>query len=554
MKKSLNKKFATIFLLTLSVLLIVMLVALQVIIALFTQDYIEDDILNTHKSINNSITDALNEANYGYTRLMQSSVFYQLVTSPTEQNFLQLVDNAALSDDYVNFVLGFDGNTFATNNSYDLPTASFVKDIHTNGNILTYATPNFGDQYIMIGRHLSSALYNVDGYCVFYLSVDVLNNVCALTDSQIGYTMIVNDNHGVIADGKGQFVGSNIMEKSKYSLTDGHISTEQIDGVSSIVVTSSSSNNYNLDWHIISVLNRAKLTQGYITLSWVLVAVSAVCFVLVLFVALRTAKTTVAPINQLSNKISTVDFQKRHALFGIGQEGDELYELEKNYDDMIKRLFQLMDQNKENMEIQRKLEIDALQMQINPHFLYNTLDAIAWMAKIKKQSEIEKLVINLAKFFRLSLHKGDKYIYLKEETELIEHFLEIERIRFPNTIEYHCDLADGVGDYKTLKLILQPIVENCIKHGFDGKDGIGTITISAKSVGDDILIDVADNGCGFVVPEDFLKKNTTKSSSGYGLYNVNERIRLEYGQGYGLTVKSQLGVGTTVTVKIKKSL
>lgn len=553
MKRSLNKKFAIIFLSALSVLLVVMLFVVQGVMTLFTQDYIEDDIFNTHKAINSSITDVLNEVNYGYTRVSQSAILEQLATDKSQQTFLQLVDYVALSGDYVNFVLAFDGNVFATNPNCDLPTASFVQRIRNSTNII-YAMPKYGDDYLMVGRRLSNVLYDVDGYCVFYLSIDVLNDMCAITDQQLGYTMLVTDDHGIVASGQTQLVGSTIMEKSKYVLQNNGVQKNKIDNVKCIVVSTQLDSSYNWDWYVVSVLNEEKLTQAYITLSWVLVAVSAVCFLVVLFVALRTAKTTVAPINQLSNKISSVDFQNHHAIFGIGEEGDELFELEKSYDEMIRRLFQLMDQNKENMEIQRKLEIDALQMQINPHFLYNTLDAIAWMAKIKKQAEIEKLVINLAKFFRLSLHKGDKYIYLKEETELIEHFLEIERIRFPNTINYQCSLPDGVGEYKTLKLILQPIVENCIKHGFDGKEGVGTITISAKSVGEDIFIDVSDNGCGFDVPQNFLTQKTSKTGGGYGLYNVNERIRLEYGEGYGLTVASQVGVGTTVTVKIKKSL
>lgn len=553
MKRSLNKKFAIIFLSALSVLLVVMLFVVQGVMNLFTQDYIEDDIFNTHKAINSSITDVLNEVNYGYTRVSQSAILEQLATDKSQQTFLQLVDYVALSGDYVNFVLAFDGNVFATNPNCDLPTASFVQQIRNSTNII-YTMPKYGDDYLMVGRRLSNVLYDVDGYCVFYLSMDVLNDMCAITDQQLGYTMLVTDDHGIVASGQIQLVGSTIMEKSKYVLQNNGVQKNKIDNVKCIVVSTQLDSSYNWDLYVVSVLNEEKLTQAYITLSWVLVAVSAVCFLVVLFVALRTAKTTVAPINQLSNKISSVDFQNHHAIFGIGEEGDELFELEKSYDEMIRRLFQLMDQNKENMEIQRKLEIDALQMQINPHFLYNTLDAIAWMAKIKKQAEIEKLVINLAKFFRLSLHKGDKYIYLKEETELIEHFLEIERIRFPNTINYQCSLPDGVGEYKTLKLILQPIVENCIKHGFDGKEGVGTITISAKSVGEDIFIDVSDNGCGFDVPQNFLTQKTSKTGGGYGLYNVNERIRLEYGEGYGLSVISQVGVGTTVTVKIKKSL
>ncbi|MDE7454547.1 MAG: sensor histidine kinase, partial [Clostridia bacterium] len=269
--------------------------------------------------------------------------------------------------------------------------------------------------------------------------------------------------------------------------------------------------------------------------------------------SIRIAKSTVAPINELSDKLSKVDFSKPRNTLHMGEDGDELYDLERNYDEMLDRLYKLMEENNQNMETQRKLEIDALQMQINPHFLYNTLDAIAWMAKIKKQADIEKLVINLAKFFRLSLHKGDKYITIAEETELVEHFLEIEKIRFPNTINYVCNLPNSVKEYKTLKLILQPIVENCIKHGFANNSGAGTITVSAEEKGNDIVISVTDDGCGFDVPQDFWTKKSDKPN-GYGLYNVNERIRLEYGEGYGLNVTSQVGVGTTVTATIKKQV
>lgn len=228
---------------------------------------------------------------------------------------------------------------------------------------------------------------------------------------------------------------------------------------------------------------------------------------------------------------------------------------ERSYNEMLERLYGLMEENKQNMETQRKLEIDALQMQINPHFLYNTLDAIAWMSKIKKQPEIEKLVINLAKFFRLSLHKGAKYVKISEEAELVEHFLEIEKIRFPDTIRFVNEIPESIGNYTTIKLILQPIVENSIKHGFVEKDGIGTITLGASEEGNDVLITVSDDGCGFDVPDDFWSREINpQAQGGYGLRNVNERIRLEYGEGYGLSVESQKGVGTKVMVRIKKGI
>jgi len=554
MKKSLNTKFAIIFLSLLLALSVVLLVVVQVVARLFTDDYINDDVLSTHKTMSSEITDVLNEVNYGFTRIMQSDllpVVSQGDGETSREAFRQMLATVSLSDDYVNIVMSFDGVIFCEKDEYDLPAKSFANTILQGNDILYCGEINAAAGYTQIGRRFQSADYS-DSFVVFYVKSDAFNDVCALS-SYKGYTQLLTNDHVILAKSTRTDVGKAILESDNFPLIGDNVSRKKIDGQNSLVVTTAVSNQYNLDWYLVSVLDNYQLQRGYITLSIILAVITAVSFVLVLILAIRIAKTTVAPINDLSAKLSSVDFQQRKGMFGIGTKGDELYELERNYDEMIARLFRLMDENKENMENQRKLEIDALQMQINPHFLYNTLDAIAWMAKIKKQPEIEKLVINLAKFFRLSLHKGDKYIYLSEETELIEHFLEIEKVRFPNTINYECVLSEDVGKYKTLKLILQPIVENCIKHGFAEKDGVGTIRITARADGDDVIIDVADDGCGFVVSDDFWTKKNDKPN-GYGLFNVNERIKLEYGEGYGLTVSSQVGVGTTVTVKIKKQV
>lgn len=553
MKKSLNAKFATIFLSLLLALSIVLLISVQIVARLFTDDFIKDDVLSAHDTIASEITDILNEVNYGFTRIMQSEQLQTVASGgeTSQQAFDSMLSAVPLSDDYLNIVMSFDGIVYCQYDKYDLPSKSFSNTVLQGTNILYCGEVNVDDGYVQIGRRFQSADY-ANSFVVFYVKSSVLNDVCALSQF-VGYTQLLTNKREILAKSTGEDVGKSILEADKFPLENRSVVSKQIDGNDSLVVTTQVNNQYNLDWYVVSVLDNYELQKGFITLSIVLIVIALVSFVLVLILAIKIAKSTVAPINQLSDQLSSVDFQKRRGMLDIGGHGDELYELERNYDEMLARLFKLMDENKENMEIQRKLEIDALQMQINPHFLYNTLDAIAWMAKIKKQNEIEKLVINLAKFFRLSLHKGDKYIYIREETELIEHFLEIEKIRFPNTINYVCSLSDGTGDYKTLKLILQPIVENCIKHGFANKDGVGTINISARLEGEDIIIDVADDGCGFEVPNDFWTKKPDRPN-GYGLYNVNERIRLEYGEGYGLSIRSKVGEGTVVTVRIKKQV
>ncbi len=232
--------------------------------------------------------------------------------------------------------------------------------------------------------------------------------------------------------------------------------------------------------------------------------------------------------------------------------GDEIYQLEKNYDEMIRRIFQLMRENREEMETKRKLELDALQMQINPHFLYNTLDTVVWMAKIKKEPEIEHLVVNLARFFRLSLHKGDKFIKVEDEINILKHYLQIERIRFPDKVRVIFDVEEDMADYFVLKLVLQPIAENALKHAFP--DQKGNLTIRGYADGNDIIFEVEDDGAGFNVPDDILanKRENQFAEGGYGLYNVNERIKLEYGERYGLTVTSKPGKGTKVVVRLEK--
>lgn len=566
MKGSLSKKFALIFMSVLGVLLVVTLIFVQITADLYTEGYIEDNVKNSHKSINRDIADTLDEAVYGYTRLTATNaanyeaneiLFNDALPYEERKNaFLSVVSSASLSKDYLNVVMCIGDSVFATSDDYPLPDKKFSDLLTSDTAPLLYNTDTARYGYVEIGRHLQKTLYSATGYVVFYLNCSLLAESCLgakLNTKAMTSCFIVDETHQIVGKYDGNDIGKSIFEKDFYPLKEAIIN-EKIDGKKSIVAITEVSDNYDFSWYIISVSDQSELKKDYNSITYIFLAVGAVCFLVAFLIAIKVSKTTTSPVNKLSKKISSVDLKDRSGIFEMGKEGDEIYELEKSYDDMLKRIFSLMDENKENMETQRKLEIDALQMQINPHFLYNTLDAIAWMAKIKKQPEIEKLTINLAKFFRLSLHKGDKYICLKEEAELVAHFLEIEKIRFPDTISYECNIPEDIGEYKVLKLILQPIVENCAKHAFYGKQEVGVISITAQSLGDDIEIYVEDNGCGFAVPDDFLTHKNSNKKGGYGLFNVNERIRLEYGDGYGLKIDSVIGKGTTVTVKIKKSI
>lgn len=224
----------------------------------------------------------------------------------------------------------------------------------------------------------------------------------------------------------------------------------------------------------------------------------------------------------------------------------EIKELEDSFNKMSVQINDLIEKNNKEKEIQRKIELKALQAQINPHFIYNALDAIAWYAKIEKQSYIAEMIYQLATFFRISLHRGDSIITLREEIAHLESYVAIEKLRYPDLFSISYKIQENLMDIKVLKIILQPIVENSIKHGFEDMTEGGKINITTYQNGDDLIIEIEDNGKGTSV-----NPLLAGSKKGYGIHNIDERIKLEYGSNYGVQFKSCEGEGTVVKLRMK---
>lgn len=234
---------------------------------------------------------------------------------------------------------------------------------------------------------------------------------------------------------------------------------------------------------------------------------------------------------------------------------DEIGTLIKNYNVMLTRISMLMDEKYQLGEKVKGLELKALQAQINPHFLYNTLDLVNLMSLKYNAPQIGIVIRSISKFYKISLSNGNCFISVKDELEHINAYVLIQNMRFTNQIVYKNLVAESLYEYEIVKTVLQPIVENAIIHGILEKDSeMGTITISGEEIGGDIFFYVKDDGVG-ISPEilnQLLKDGGKKSTNGgYGLRNVNDRLKMNYGKEYGLTCESKVGLGTTVTVKIK---
>jgi len=235
---------------------------------------------------------------------------------------------------------------------------------------------------------------------------------------------------------------------------------------------------------------------------------------------------------------------------------DEVGRLGQSFNTMIGEIQKLLDQVYEEQQKKREAEFRILQAQIKPHFLYNTLDTIHWMAQEKGAQDIVGIVDALTRLFRISLSKGRDVIRLEEELEHVTSYLVIQKIRYLGKFDYFIDVDPTLLSLPVVKLTLQPLVENALYHGIKEREGPGTITISGFGADGQVKIQVKDDGVGMSAEKlaTLLEEGGEGSLDHIGLRNVHERIRLHFGQAYGLSFESQVNQGTTVTIVLPGSV
>ena len=236
---------------------------------------------------------------------------------------------------------------------------------------------------------------------------------------------------------------------------------------------------------------------------------------------------------------------------------DEIGEVITSYNYMVDQIELLMDREYRLGAEIKNAELKALQLQVNPHFLYNSLDMIYWLAEEGMVSEIQQAVNSLGTFYRIGLSNGREVITLKEELAHAAAYMKLWDLRLRNAIRYEVTVPESLLDCLILKSTLQPLLENAVSHGIREKEQpSGNIQVISKAEGDDLVIYIRDDGIG-IRPEMVSKLNRGEQTStavnhGYGVFNVQSRLRLYYGSSYGLTYESAEGKGTTVTIRIPR--
>lgn len=555
-KAKLSTKFILLFTAVLTGIFAVMLAVVQLSMTSSMRGYIGDNLDAYHGDVDSNVVAAIDEVAYAYARIVRDTNADALQDLNSDNGYAvrmhALKDLATLAQSDTFSDVGWqDEGGYLSVNGYAAPAAEVFLAAEQNKNRVVIGGYANGCHAFVIC--LDNSVTETKGCFVFFMPETAISYYLTGFGTEEGYSYIIRKDGYVFSHVDQDYVGKLYFYENIYELDGGSsLRTLQMGDEKKIVNVGPMqrlNERYGGEYYLVSILDYGHYYGTFDLLTWLLVGIMVTVFLVGVLVAVLRAKKLSKPIAELNANIEETIRTGRKGLWKPDK-GDELYMLEEKYDEVITHLFRLIQKNREDAEVQRQLELEALQMQINPHFLYNTLDAVSWMARLKKEPEIEKLAVNLAKFFRLSLHKGDKFITVGEELELTAHFLEIDKIRFPDRVDVRFETDESLLNYSTLKLILQPIVENAVKYAFE--DRKGHLIIRTKLVGGDIVFEVEDDGIGFDVSDDTVTHKKKSDLSGFGLKNVNERIKLEYGEAYGLEVFSRKGEGTKVTIRIQK--
>ena len=306
-------------------------------------------------------------------------------------------------------------------------------------------------------------------------------------------------------------------------------------------------------WTVVDCTNVKELLSKSRQAQSVYVLTAIILVIVALLFSRFMARSITLPIQKLRDSMKKVQEGDFSVSDVVVDSKNEIGSLTKSFDVMTHRIHELMEQNVHEQEEKRKSELKALQSQINPQFLYNTLDSIIWMAEGKKNEEVVLMTASLARLLRQSISNEDEVVPIANEVEYARGYLTIQKMRYKDKLEFQIEVDSSILYIPLIKLVLQPIIENAIYHGLKYKESKGLLIVKGFMKDGNAVLQVIDDGVGMdeeTLAHIYDKHKVNYHSNGVGVYNVQKRLKLYYGEDYGITYTSELGKGTTATITI----
>lgn len=472
------------------------------------------------------------------------------------------------------YIIGFNGNNICESHGLytlhkDWESISTInkilerpKELHIipNSNI-DYAREPMKMDVISLGKTIEIPTTNqVIGVIIIDIDKKAIEELCEkISIGETGYFSIISKEEDIVtiydSDTLNKYGEFNEQSLNRIiNEQSGHF-VEKVNGSKEFIVFNTLS---NVGWKVIGRVELKDLMGSAYTIRGITIIVVLLCIIFTAILYLFISERLTRPIRNLKEKMKQAEQGNFIDVEARCDNKDEIGDLYGSFNKMINNIIQLIEDNKKEQQALKKAELKALQAQINPHFLYNTLDAIVWMTETNKNDKVVEITKAFSSFFRIALSKGNEWITLSEEIEHTRSYLIIQGMRYSDILTYQIDVEDSILNCRILKLILQPIVENALYHGIKNKRTPGLIRVSAGRInGSRLCLEVIDNGNGMTkerlkevvayVNDDSL---SSKKGEGYGLRNVNQRIKLYYGRQYGLTIDSEYKEGTRISIII----
>ena len=308
-------------------------------------------------------------------------------------------------------------------------------------------------------------------------------------------------------------------------------------------------------WRAVGVVKMKDLLVYNILAKNMYLIVTAIIVIVAIALSIHLSKRITKPIRALEDAMRKSELGEFEAAEIEILETNEIGRLGKTFNIMNKKIQQLIEEKVQDEKLKRKSELKALQAQINPHFLYNTLESIIWMAEGGKNKEVVQMTAQLARLLRQSISNGLESVSIKQEMSYVNNYLSIQKMRYRDQLSYTLDVAESIEQHRIIKLLLQPLIENAIYHGIKYKEGGGSILVKGYEENDKIVFEINDDGVGMdeeTLSNIFKEKEVSLKRNGVGVYNVYSRLKLHYGQEGDMLYESSLNQGTKVKILIPK--
>lgn len=402
---------------------------------------------------------------------------------------------------------------------------------------------------------IMSKLYNAGDFSgpvgILYASIDSLSikNAINTGSSKDIFNILISDSSSFITPNRDINLTSGDIELIKSAKSKNKTTSVTLSDRNRYLVISSDTGHSNFTLYTLSRINTLYSTIA--VMLFILLLILIIVSIIAFLTSWKRSLPLVNAFNSLSGAMKRMNMGEFKKLETSDSLDDNILETYSSYNLLCDTITSLIQYNSEYEENLKAMELNFLQQQIKPHFLYNTLNTMQGLVKGNDKDKVLKLINSLSRFYRLSLHNSDDFVELSTEITHITHYINIENFKFNDVIQLETDIPYELMSLKVPKLILQPLIENAVHHGIREKpDGRGTVRISAKKDGDYVLLTITDDGVG--ISEEKIEK--LKNGNGIGYINTDKRIRLFCGSECGLDIESVIGEYTKITVKLKGNL